>query len=202
VEQVASLLPQHTHPDHPDSTTRAIWYRSRGITGEKQGYEKQKMEKRKPMCVGNLVSLILQSKRFGKTTKITSAFEQNESRIKRLRKPERSNVDEEPLKWSEQQRSDSVQMGGPFLMTKAEEFAKKLSDEEFACTAGWIDRFKLRHNIFFGKVRGEGRCVNSVMTTEWLTAVWASVCEGHAKNSNIFNADETGIFSRLTLTGY
>jgi hypothetical protein len=34
-EQVASPLPQHDS-DHPDSTTRAIWWQSRRITGEKQ----------------------------------------------------------------------------------------------------------------------------------------------------------------------
>jgi hypothetical protein len=36
---VASLQPQHTHSNHPDSTTRAIWQRSSRITGEKQRSE-------------------------------------------------------------------------------------------------------------------------------------------------------------------
>jgi hypothetical protein len=65
------------------------------------------MERRKLPCVGNLVSLILRSKRFGKNrTKIISAFEQNGSRIKQLRKPERSDVVEARLKWFKHQRSD------------------------------------------------------------------------------------------------
>jgi hypothetical protein len=38
-------------------------------------------------------------------------------------------------------------------MTKAEEYAKRFSDEEFVCSAGWVGRFKLRH-ISFGKVSG------------------------------------------------
>jgi hypothetical protein len=46
----------------------------------------------------NLVSLILRFKRFGKTIKIIGAFEQSGSRIKRLRKPEPSDVDETLLK--------------------------------------------------------------------------------------------------------
>jgi hypothetical protein len=65
------------------------------------------------------------------------------------------------------------------------------------CSAGWIDRFKL-HHISFGKVSGEARGINNDTTTEWLTAVWPNVREGFADN-NIFNADETGIFFRLTL---
>jgi hypothetical protein len=86
-------------------------------------------------------------------------------------------------------------VSGPLLIIKAEEFAKKLSGEEFVCSAGWIDRFQLRHNISFGKVSGEAGGVNS--DTEWLTAVWPNVREGFAAN-DIFNADETRIFFRLT----
>jgi hypothetical protein len=37
---------------------------------------------------GNLGSKVVRSKRYGKTTKIAGAFEQNGSRIKRFRKPE------------------------------------------------------------------------------------------------------------------
>ncbi|XP_023721482.1 tigger transposable element-derived protein 4-like [Cryptotermes secundus] len=130
-------------------------------------------------------------------TKIINAFKQNGSRIKRLRKPERSDVDEALLKWFKQQRSDNVPVSGPLLMVKAEEFAKKLKDEEFVCGAGWTDKFKLRHNITFGKVSGAARGVNTETTTEWLTAVWPSIRKGYA-DKDIFNADETGIFFRLT----
>ena len=60
-------------------------------------------------------------------------------------------------------------------MIKAEEFAKRLSDEEFVCVAGWIDRFKLI-KITFGKMRGESRDVNSNTTTKWRTVVWPNLC--------------------------
>ena len=82
-------------------------------------------------------------------------------------------------------------------MSKAKEFAKKFSDEELMCSAGWVGRFKLHQSISFGKLSGEARDVNSDMVTEWLNAVWPSVHEGFA-DSDIFNADETGIFFRLT----
>jgi hypothetical protein len=49
-------------------------------------------------------------------------------------------------------------------MTKAEEFAKRFSDE-LICSAGWVDGLKLRHNSF-GKEGGEERGVNSDTTTE------------------------------------
>jgi hypothetical protein len=92
-----------------------------------------------------------------------------------------------------QQRSDNIPVSGPLLMVKAEEFAKKLKDEEYVCSAGWIDRFKLRYNITFGKVSGEARGVNTETTTEWLTTVWPSIRDGYAEK-DVFNAAETSIF--------
>jgi hypothetical protein len=50
-------------------------------------------------------------------------------------------------------------------MTKAKEYVKKFSEEKFVCRAGWAHRFKLRH-IYFGKVSGETRGVNSDTTRE------------------------------------
>jgi hypothetical protein len=66
-------------------------------------------------------------------------------------------------------------VSGPFLVIKAEEF-EKLRGEELVCSADWIDRFKLRHSISFGKVSGEARGVNNDTTTGWLTAFVAQ-CE-------------------------
>ena len=61
------------------------------------------------MCVRNLVSQILRSKRFAKNrTKIISSFEQNGSRIKRFRKSKRSEVDKALLKWFKEDRGDNV----------------------------------------------------------------------------------------------
>jgi hypothetical protein len=47
-----------------------------------------------------------------------------------------------------------------------------------------------------GKWSGTARSANSGTKT-WLTAVWPSACRECAE-SDIFNADETGIFFRLT----
>ncbi|KAJ8870080.1 hypothetical protein PR048_029091 [Dryococelus australis] len=101
-------------------------------------------------------------------TKNIDAFKQNRSRIKRLCKSERSDVDEALLKWFEQQRSDNIPVSGS---PKVEELAKKLEDEEFVCSVGWIDMFTLRHNIMFGKMSGEARGVNIKTTTKLLSTV-------------------------------
>jgi hypothetical protein len=106
-------------------------------------------------------------------------------------------VDETLLKWFKQKRSENVLVSGPLLMSKAEELAKLLNDKDFVCTTGWINRFKLCHSICCGNVSGETRAVNCETTAEWLNKVWPKVREGYS-DSDIFNADETGIFFRLT----
>jgi len=45
-------------------------------------------------------------------TKIVGVFEENGSRIKRLRKPKRIDVDEELLKWFKKEKSDTVPVSG------------------------------------------------------------------------------------------
>jgi len=69
-------------------------------------------------------------------------------------------------------------------MIKIEEFAKRLSDEEFVCVAGCIDRFKLSY-IAFGKMRGESRDVKGDMSTKWRTVVWPNLFE-EGKQTTIF----------------
>jgi hypothetical protein len=69
------------------------------------------------MCARNLVSLIIQSKMYGKNgTKIINALDRNGSRIKRFRELERSGVDEALLKWFKRGRSDDVPVSSPLLL--------------------------------------------------------------------------------------
>jgi hypothetical protein len=53
------------------------------------------------------------------------------------------------------------------------------------------------HNISCGKVSSEARAVNCKMTAEWLSTVWPKLHKVYL-DSDIFNADETVIFFRLT----
>ena len=49
-------------------------------------------------------------------TKMISAFDQNRSRIKGFRKPERSDVDEALLKWFKEESSDNLSVSGLLLV--------------------------------------------------------------------------------------
>jgi len=117
------------------------------IRGIERGERKDNMCRE--FCLVNSTLQIIWENR----TKIISAVEQNGWRIRRFRKPERSDVDEELLKCFKQKRGDNVPLSGSIIMTKAKEYAKRFNDEKFVCSAGLVDRFKLRH-ISFGKVSG------------------------------------------------
>nr|CAD7571686.1 unnamed protein product [Timema californicum] len=57
---------------------------------------------------------------------------------------------------SKSTRSSGVTPNGPVLKNEAEQLAKWLdNNKEFVCSEGWLDRWKSRHVIMAGKVRGK-----------------------------------------------
>ena len=106
-------------------------------------------------------------------------------------------VEKALLKWFTNVRDQNLPVSGPMLVTKAEEFAKRLNHPDFKCSIGWLDRFKERHNITFKKICGEAKSVDdkSEEMNEWLTELQGIMTE--YSPDNIFNADETGLFFKL-----
>lgn len=141
--------------------------------------------------VNSTVGTIIKNKE-----KIVKSFNEGGSQAKKIRFCEKPDVDSALLKWFSQCRSANLPINGPLLIEKAEEFGRLLGDPEFKCSGGWLDRFKHRHGISFGKISGEAKSVNLQETEKWLTNVWPKLREGY-KDEDIFNADETGIFYKL-----
>ncbi|XP_050335026.1 tigger transposable element-derived protein 4-like [Bactrocera neohumeralis] len=81
------------------------------------------------------------------------------------------------------------------LMMKANEFGEAVG-ANFKCSSGWLDRFKKRHNICFGKICGESASVDQSVTNDWLLQTWPTISNNYSMD-NIFNADETGIFYKM-----
>lgn len=124
------------------------------------------------------------------------AFEKYSSETKKLRKVTREDVDQALLKWFTLQRNMNVPLTGAILQAKAEEFAKLFDNGDFSCSVGWIERFKKRHDITFGKNCGEASSVSSSVVSQWIEEVWLEKKTSYA-DDDIFNADETGIFYRM-----
>lgn len=86
--------------------------------------------------------------------KLKGILNLNTSKVKRIRKPVRTDVDGVLLKWCSYQKSENVPITGEILRSKAEELGK-LTDEDFICSRGWVDRFKRRYNIVLGNIHRE-----------------------------------------------
>ncbi|KAH8393399.1 hypothetical protein KR215_008710, partial [Drosophila sulfurigaster] len=100
--------------------------------------------------------------------KIKTLFNNNFLKTKRVRASTQDQVDKALLQWFIMQRSQGITLSGPQLQEKANFFAKQFQIEHFNCSASWISRFKVRHNIG-GTVSEESL---SVQKSEWLTKVW------------------------------
>lgn len=95
------------------------------------------------------------------------------------------------------QRSRGISISGPILKEKANFFASEFNIPNFECRLSWIRRFKVRHNIVTGNIRGKSLSVNKSDVRDWLEKVWPNL-RGQYTDEQIFNADETGLFYRLT----
>ncbi|XP_031340904.1 tigger transposable element-derived protein 4-like [Photinus pyralis] len=127
---------------------------------------------------------------------LLKAFESINVKVKKMRKSVHDEVDRALLIWFSQQRRNNVTISGAILRTKAEEFGKKVQDN-FVCSEGWVERWKARHNICSGKILGEASDVNTEVVDNWISTVWPTIKEEYSEN-DVFNADETGLFFKLT----
>ena len=68
--------------------------------------------------------------------------------------------------------------------------------KDFNCSLSWIQRFKNRHDIVFGKISGESAEVDIDVGTKWLENISPTMRAGY-NHDDIFNADEAGLCYRL-----
>ncbi|GBM80170.1 Tigger transposable element-derived protein 4 [Araneus ventricosus] len=95
------------------------------------------------------------------------------------------------------ERSRNLSITDAILQAKTIEFAELFEEKRFVCSNGWLDRFKKRHNIRRDKVVGEAASVCSFDINHWMENAWPDIIRNYDEN-NIFNADETGLFGKLT----
>ena len=108
------------------------------------------------------------------------------------------------LAWYKNAREQNVTVSGKIMREKAKYFATKLgiSDLEFDCSSGWLERFKVHHDISFKCVCGEANSIetNSVAMENWQTKL-SKILQDYSPDQ-IYNGDETDIFYRLFLRSY
>ena len=116
---------------------------------------------------------------------------------KKLKKSAHQEVDKGLLKWFTQKRQENLPISGSVLQEKANELGCKIEKTDFKCSRSWVERFKKRHNIRGAKIVGESAGVNMNVVSDWLNNVWPSMRDNY-DYKDIFNADETGLFYKMT----
>lgn len=129
--------------------------------------------------------------------KIQEKFEKDVTSKKKLRSSQHQDLEDALLEWFKVQRSRNIPLNGPILQEKANKLALLLGKENFECSMSWITRFRERNNIVFGRISGESSSVPTGVPENWLQNIWPTVRENYT-DEDIYNADETGFFYRLT----
>ncbi|GBM27244.1 Tigger transposable element-derived protein 4 [Araneus ventricosus] len=124
-------------------------------------------------------------------------MKKNLNGCKRLPKAEKENVKEASFKWFALQSRRNFPITGAILQAKANEFAELFEEKIFVCSNGWLDRVKKRHNIRCGKVVGEAASACSSDINHWMENAWPDIIRNY-NEKDIFNADEAGLFYKLT----
>nr|CAD7567208.1 unnamed protein product [Timema californicum] len=63
-----------------------------------------------------------------------------------------ANLEQVMLEWFSQHRAQNVPINRPMMQRKTDESALRLGVENFMCSSGWLERFKVRHSTSSPKV--------------------------------------------------
>ena len=139
------------------------------------------------------VSVKLFHENFGKETK-------HKKERKTMRKPSFASVDEATFKWWKQQRLAGVMVRGVEVMAAAKKFADLQGLTDFTASNGWLARFKQRHGLSNKISHGESLDADETGVDEFRNELTRLVSSANLSNSQLYNADETGLFWLSTPT--
>jgi hypothetical protein len=122
-----------------------------------------------------------------------------ETSQKRKREGKNPDVEDALHQWFSIITGRGVRVSGPMLKNKSEELAKKLGNDDFKATDGWLSRWKCRHDTKFKKAHGEKDSAD-VCAEEWKSKKVPELLQKFYAD-DIYSADETGLFYRVTPDG-
>ena len=111
------------------------------------------------------------------------------------RKSENDDIDRALYLWFIEHRSQNEVINGPILKEKAEALALSLGYDQWTRSNGWFCRWKL-HQIINRVLSAESNSVNPDHVKTYMSTTGISIVNRY-KLSDIYNADETEMFSRL-----
>ncbi|CAF3728391.1 unnamed protein product [Rotaria socialis] len=98
--------------------------------------------------------------------------------------------------WFTAQRAKRIPVSGPLLQAYARKAAQELGDESgFKASNGWLERFRVRYNVHFRMISGEGASVDQDTVSDWRARL-STILEQY-NPVDIYNCDETGLYYKL-----
>ncbi|XP_066547533.1 tigger transposable element-derived protein 1-like [Amia ocellicauda] len=103
------------------------------------------------------------------------------------------------ITWIEHQNQEHVPLSTQVIKEKALDIYERLQHQDpeaklFLASAGWFERFKMRHGFHNLKVTGEGAAADQIAADEFSSLLQTAVNEGDYDARQVFNIDETGLF--------
>lgn len=118
------------------------------------------------------------------------------SQRKRLKCSPYEEVEKTLYTWFLDIRARNIPVSGATLQHKAKDIASLLGCDDFKASAGWLQKFKHRHNIVGKTLSGESRFVNQDDANDWITTQVSEIL-ARFDAQDIYNADETGLFYQM-----
>lgn len=124
----------------------------------------------------------------------------HEAKKKSLHNAEYEEMEKCLYKWFLNQREKKNTLTGPVLKAKAKSIFSEVypdkAENAFTASDGWFSKFKTRHGIRFLKIGGEILSSDVGAVTPFLHRFRAKVAEMGLLETQIYNADESGLFFR------
>lgn len=115
---------------------------------------------------------------------------------KKLRAPAFEAVEKAVFKWFLDARASGIPVSGALLQRKGRDFACIMGHDDFVASAGWLQRFKERHDIVGRAVCGEAMSVDREAALLWVETNVGQLLEKYSPK-DLFNADETALFYQM-----
>ncbi|XP_025015956.1 tigger transposable element-derived protein 4-like [Tetranychus urticae] len=94
-------------------------------------------------------------------------------------------------------QTKGIGLKASFIKNYARIKAIEIGRHELNCSKGWLDSFRQRTHLKFGKIYGEAKGANMVKVNEWKTEMIPRIIIDW-RSEFIYNCDETALFWRQT----
>lgn len=96
--------------------------------------------------------------------------------------------------WIVRQRLNNVAISSDVLQEKAIYYHRKYESGQFNASKGWLTRFRRRRGLWFLKVCGEKLSSNHSAVDPFVESLNVKISEMNLSKSQVYNADESGLF--------